>query len=30
MKEALEASRMVKAGWDIGRIRAAIDRTFAN
>lgn len=30
MKEALDASRMMKDGWDVGRIRAAIDRTFAN
>jgi len=26
----LDASGMRNAGWDVGRIRAAIDRTFAN
>jgi hypothetical protein len=28
MDEALDASRMVKAGWSVDQIRAAIDRTY--
>jgi hypothetical protein len=28
MDEALDASRMVKAGYSVGRIRAEIDRKF--
>jgi hypothetical protein len=28
MDEALDASRMVKAGYPIARIRAGIDRTY--
>ncbi len=28
MDEALEASRMVRAGYPIARIRAEIDRTY--
>jgi hypothetical protein len=28
MDEALDASRMAKAGWDVARIRAALDRTY--
>ncbi len=28
MDEALEASRMVKAGYPVARIRAEIDRTY--
>jgi hypothetical protein len=28
MDEALDASRMVKAGYPVGRIRAEIDRTY--
>jgi hypothetical protein len=29
MDEALDASRMVKAGYSVARIRAEIDRKFA-
>jgi hypothetical protein len=28
MDEALDASRMIKAGYPVERIRAAIDRTY--
>jgi hypothetical protein len=28
MDEALDASRMVKAGWSVDRIRAAIDERY--
>jgi hypothetical protein len=29
MDEALDASKLAEAGWDVKNIRAAIDRTFA-
>lgn len=29
MNEALDASRMVKAGWDVAKIRSEIDRNYA-
>jgi len=28
MDEALDAPRMVKAGWSVDQVRAAIDRTY--
>jgi hypothetical protein len=28
MDEALDASRMSKAGWDVARIRLTIDETY--
>jgi hypothetical protein len=28
MDEALDASRMVRAGWDVPRIRLMIDETY--
>jgi hypothetical protein len=28
MDEALDASRMTRAGWDVVRIRAGIDETY--
>jgi hypothetical protein len=29
MNEALDASRLTKAGWDIGAIRTFIDRKYS-
>jgi hypothetical protein len=28
MDEALDASRMTKAGWDVARVRMIIDETY--